>query len=45
MGVWHNIWTVVRRELRIWLRRPVYLLGSVGVMAFCAVFFLTFFRD
>ena len=45
MQVWQNIWTIVLRELRIWLRRPVYLLGSVGVMTFCAVFFLTFFRD
>ena len=45
MSVWHNLWAVVRRELRIWLHRPVYLLGSVGTIAFCAIFFLTFFRD
>ena len=45
MGVWQNIWAVVRRELRIWRRRPVYLLGSIGTIAFCAIFFLTFFRD
>ena len=45
MGVWHNMWAVARRELRIWLRRPVYLLGSLGAITFCAIFFLTFFRD
>lgn len=45
MGVWQNIWAVVRREVRIWIRRPVYFLGSVGTIAFCAIFFLTFFRD
>ncbi len=36
---------VARRELRIIRQRPIYLLGSVGVVAFCAVFFLTFLRD
>lgn len=45
MGVWQNIVSVVRRELKIWARRPVYIIGSVGVMAFCCVFYLTFFRD
>jgi len=45
IGAWPNLWNVIRRELRIWSRRPIYLLGSVGVIAFCAIFFLTFFRD
>lgn len=33
------------RELRIIRQRPIYLLGSVGVIAFCAIFFLTFLKD
>ncbi len=45
MSVWHDISAVVRRELRIMRNRPIYLLGSVVTVAFCAVFFLTFLRD
>ena len=45
MGVWHNIFAVTARELRIWKHRPIYLIGSIGVIAFCAIFFLTFFTD
>jgi len=45
MSTWHNIIAVIRRELRIFRQRPVYMLGSVAVIAFCTVFFLTFFRD
>ncbi len=45
MGRWHDIVAVVRRELRIMRQRPVYLLGSVAVIAFCSLFCLTFFRD
>lgn len=36
---------VVRRELGIMRRRPVYLAGSVAVMAFCSVFFITFLEE
>ena len=36
---------VVRRELRIWAKRPIYLVGSIVTIAFCSVFFLTFLRD
>ncbi len=36
---------VARRELRIIRQRPVYILGSVAVLAFCSIFCLTFFRD
>lgn len=39
------IQTVVRREIRIWVRRPVYLFGSVFVMAFCTVFYLSFLKE
>ncbi len=45
MSSWQRIIAVARRELRIIRQRPIYLLGSVGVVAFCAVFFLTFLRD
>lgn len=40
-----NVWKVVRREVRLMRQRPVYLLASVGVLAFCTVFFLTFLKD
>ena len=40
-----RIIAVARRELRIIRQRPIYLLGSVGVIAFCAIFFLTFLKD
>jgi len=42
---WNNVRAVVRRELRIFRQRPIYLLGSVVTVAFCSVFYLTFFRD
>jgi len=34
----------MRREFGIIRRKPVYLLGSVGVMAVCCLFYLTFFK-
>lgn len=45
MTNWQRIIAVARRELRIIRQRPIYLLGSVGVTAFCAIFFLTFLKD
>lgn len=45
MGFFHNMMAVVRRELRLMRRRPIYLLASLGVMAFCTVFFLTFLKE
>lgn len=42
MNNWQRILSVARRELRIIRNRPLYLMGSVGVIAFCAVFYLTF---
>ena len=44
MNNWQKIIAVARRELRIIRQRPLYLLGSVGVIAFCAIFFLTFLK-
>lgn len=40
-----KIWTVIRRETGIIRKRPIYLIGSVAVMAFCSIFFLTFFEQ
>jgi len=40
-----KIWNVVRREVRIWVRRPIYIVGSVFVMAFCTFFYLSFLKD
>ena len=45
MTFFGKIWSVIRREIRIWVRRPVYIVGSVFVMAFCTRFYLTFLRD
>jgi ABC-2 type transport system permease protein len=42
MTFFQKIRTVIRRELRIWARRPIYIIGTVAVMAFCTVFYLTF---
>ena len=45
----NNILTAIqqtfKRELKRMVSRPIYLLGSVGIMAFCFVFFLTFFNE
>jgi len=34
-----------KRELKRMISRPIYLLGSVGIMTFCFIFFLTFFNE
>ncbi|MCQ2142293.1 MAG: ABC transporter permease [Bacteroidales bacterium] len=40
-----RILSVLRRELGIWRKRPVYLIGSICVMVICSVFYLTFLKD
>ena len=45
MNFFHNIKSAMLRELRLMRQRPVYLLATIGVMAFCTVFFLTFLKD
>lgn len=40
-----RIGNIVKRELGLWARRPIYLLGSVGVMFMTALFFLTFLGE
>lgn len=34
---------IIDRELKIWTKRPVYVLAPLGAMLFCSLFFLTFF--
>lgn len=45
----HSLFLAIKRtfqrELRRFVSRPIYLLASVGVMAFCFIFFLTFFDE
>ncbi len=45
MGVWHNIKAVIRRELRIWIRRPVYIAGSLAAILVSTVFYTTLLKD
>ena len=40
-----DIWNIIRREIRIWRERPLYIIASVGVLLFNAVFYLTLMRD
>ena len=44
MNEWKRISAVARRELRIIRNRPLYLVGSIGVITFCTIFFLTFLK-
>jgi len=37
-----RLFSVIKRELAIWRKRPVYIIGSVAVLAFCCVFYLSF---
>ena len=39
------IWAVAIREFKIWLKRPIYFIGSLTTMIFSAVFFLTMLHD
>lgn len=34
---------IIQRELKLWTKRPVYVLAPLGAMLFCSLFFLTFF--
>lgn len=40
-----NFMSVVRREIRQMRKRPIYLISTVVVLAFCCLFFLTFLKD
>lgn len=42
---WINIKNVIRRELAIWRKRPIFYVAPLAIMAFCSVFYLTFLRD
>ena len=43
--MWKYVKAVAIRELRIWAQRPIYFVGSLGVILFGSIFFLTFFRS
>ena len=40
-----HFYNVIRREIRILRSRPIYVLGSVGVMLAATLFFTTFFQE
>ena len=40
-----KLYTVIRREIRIMRNRPIYFLGSVGVMLAATLFFTTFMKE
>ena len=40
-----TLWNVIRREILIIRKRPVYLLASVGALVVNAIFYLSFFQD
>ncbi|MBQ9549074.1 MAG: ABC transporter permease [Bacteroidales bacterium] len=42
--MWQKLRAVALRELGIWIRRPIYLVGSVLVLGFCTLFYLSFFH-
>lgn len=42
--MWKYVKAVALRELRIWAQRPIYFVGSLGVILFGSIFFLTFFK-
>ncbi len=45
MNCLQNILAVFRRERIIWAKRPIYFVGSVLIVAFCSVFYLTFLQS
>ena len=42
--MWKYVKAVALRELRIWAQRPIYFVGSLGVILFGSIFFPTFFK-
>lgn len=45
MNYLQNILAVFRRERIVWAKRPIYFVGSVLIVAFCSVFYLTFLQS
>ena len=43
--MWNDIKAVFLRELDLWRLRPIYYLGPLGIMIFCAAFYLTFLGE
>ena len=40
-----KLYKVIQREIRIMHNRPIYLVGSVGVMLAATLFFTTFLKE
>lgn len=36
---------IIKRELGLWKRRPIFVLAPLAALLFCSLFFLTFFGD
>lgn len=45
MKLLNNIRLIIKRELGIWRKRPIYLIGSIVPIVFSTIFFVTFFKD
>ena len=41
----YSIAATITREMKRMIHRPIYFLGTVGVMGFTYLFFLTFFNE
>ena len=44
MSFLKNIFSVIKREVGIWRKRPIYLVGSIIPLVFSTIFFVTFFK-
>lgn len=44
-NIFISITNTLKRELKRMISRPIYFIGTVVIMAFCYVFFLTFFDE
>jgi len=44
-NIFSSIIKTFKRELKRFFKDPVYIIGSIGVMTFCFIFFLTLFNE
>jgi len=45
MGVFRKLLQVYRRELVVWAKRPLYMVGTILALAFCTIFYVTFLGE
>jgi len=45
MEALQNLLLVFRRENVIWAKRPIYIIGTIFVLAFCCIFYLSLLKD